>query len=374
MSHIPGISLPPHWIVGNERIYNQLIAWQRINETKQEFRFYFYEKEYDQFDWSSSPAQSWEDLLQARCIQLRQKYKNLKLFYSGGRDSHHVLRSFIKNNIPVDELVLMNYQTNPVREQEYKQILSMAIKYKDINPSVKITTIVIDKKVFDLYYRSGWIENPGITLQNGYFQPTQFSFITNQLAKVDNSSTAFILGVDKPKIIIEGDNIYTAIIDKLVELHLDTTNTIEYFYYAPDLPELHIKQCHMLLDYLEQHYPNYDTQFLGEFLDNSHSQYYDEMCHAIGRGSAWDLTLPLQNGKNKYNGAHVTFSHVLARAKDEKWKSVFYYEEMLNYFSRNLSHAFNNNDPRQGTVGIWGKKYFLRKFKSLDTSKGEKNV
>lgn len=367
------ISLPPHWVVGEQKIFNQIRAWQEINRTKKDFRFYFYEKEYDQFDWSIEPKQSWDELVRLRCIQLRQKYKNLKLFYSAGRDSHHVLRSFAKNNIPIDELIIVDYRYNRMRTKDYqKYMLPLAAEYKKINPKVKITTIVTDQQMFDMYYTDGWFENAGVNLQLGYFQPTQFTFMANKAAKVTDSNTAFILGVDKPKLIIEDGNIYTAVLDKILEVHIDSTQSLEYFYYAPELPELHIKQCHMLVNHLEENHPGFDSDFIHEFLDNSKSPYYDEMCRAIGRGPAWNVNLPLQNGKDKYNGSHEVFKIMLEEGLKENWASYFHYQDMVLHLSQTMPYAFHDNDPKNGgTIGIWGKKYFLRKIKGVKNEVSE---
>ena len=40
----------PHWIVADKPVYNQISAWQQIVASKQSYRFYFHENQYDKLD------------------------------------------------------------------------------------------------------------------------------------------------------------------------------------------------------------------------------------------------------------------------------------------------------------------------------------
>jgi hypothetical protein len=358
------ISLAPHWVVGENRFYNQIEAWAEIIKSKQTYRFYFYENEYDRHDWTKEPTDSWDTLVHARCLQLRQQYKALKLFYSAGRDSNHILRSFVKHKIPIDELILMDFSENPIRVKEYNEfVLPMALKYQKINPAVKISTIKVSHQLYENFYSDDWMEKQN-TLQLGIFQPINYEWMVRKCTDPAVSSTGFILGTDKPKIQYKDGMVYTAVLDKTLEVFLNNgVDNLEYFYYSPTLPELHIKQCHMLVNYLEEHYPDADQKFISEFVDNAHSPYYDEMCIAVGRGAADDVTNACQNGKNKYRGGHPLFAYISNRAKEEKWASYHHFKEAMNWFHSKYSAAFHSDNPiESGTIGIWGKQYFIKKF------------
>ena len=84
----------PHWIVDGQRTSSQIDAWRAAYKLKTKPHFYFYEEAYDTLDWTKEPTETWDQLCYDRCIQLRQRYNKLSLFYSAGRDSHHVLRCF----------------------------------------------------------------------------------------------------------------------------------------------------------------------------------------------------------------------------------------------------------------------------------------
>jgi hypothetical protein len=301
------ISLLPHWIVNGEAYYNQLSAWQAIKSSGEDGRFYFNEYAYDQYDWSQDPKESWDSLVHARCLQLRQRYTKLKLLYSAGRDSYHVLTSFARYNIPVDELILVYYVLNPVRNKEYHEwILPMAHEYKKINPSVKITTVEINDVAYNSYYSEDWAERGSDAhAVIGLFQPTDHGWIINKYNLNTESGSGVMVGVDKPKIYLKDGKIYSTVYDNVFIFHYSHFQELEYFYFTADMPELHIKQCHMLVSYLKLHYPNADQEFINEFVNRSSSQYYDEYCISTGRGAAANINVSAQNGKNKFPPGHV---------------------------------------------------------------------
>lgn len=354
------ISLMPHWIVGDQHIYNQLEAWQKILTTKQDFRFYFYETEYDQYDWTKEPTQSWESLIQSRCIQLRQKYKDLRLFYSAGRDSQHILNSFVRYNIAIDELVLMHYVLNPIRTREYYDwILPNAQQYLHHNPKARITTITVDERRYDQYYNEAWLDDSFASGCLGIFQPTCFSWVIENLCDIKNSSTGFIVGLDKPKLFYDQGKIFTAILDKGVELFIGS-DAMNYFYYAPEMPELHIKQVHMMINYLAKHYPNANEKFLHNFNDHGPYSFYDEMCISVGRGPALDINVDAQNGKNKYTGAHRVFKYIQSVAEQNRWSAFDHWQYGMAWFSEKYPEAFNTLDfSAGGTKGIYSKRYYI---------------
>ena len=108
----------PHWIVDGQRTSSQFDAWRAASQLGIKPHFHFYEEQYDEMDWTKEPNETWDQLCYERCMTLRNRYKKLSLFYSAGRDSHHILRCFYHFNIPIDELVLVDFQTKPERQYQ----------------------------------------------------------------------------------------------------------------------------------------------------------------------------------------------------------------------------------------------------------------
>lgn len=357
----------PHWVVGDHRYTNQFQTWLAIQNTDQPARFNLYENEFDHCDWSKEPAETWDQLLHARCLQLRQKYRNLKLLYSGGRDSHCILRAFVKHNIPIDELLIVDYSLNPVRSNEYKiWIEPMAKKYLQHNPQAKLTTITVGLNEYQQWYAEDWSEQSNMNMVRGFFQPSDYSWMIQQQCKIADSNTGIICGLEKPYLKLKENKLYSTVEDAPFLHYFNNLNIIEFFYITPDLPELHIKQCHMLINYLEQHYPGADYDFLKEFHWNVRSKYYDEFCISVGRGPAVDVTSPSQNGRGKYLGDHPAFQVLGKIIRKEIPKVWNQYQENINWFADRNPTAFYQGGGQTGTkinhgiIPIEGKHYFVR--------------
>ena len=390
----------PHWVVNGQRTSSQFDAWRAAEKLGIMPHFYFYETEYDALDWTKEPAETWDELCHERCVALRQKYKKLSLFYSAGRDSHHILRCFYYFNIPLDEIVLLNLKTNPVRQDQLiRHIYPQVHNYIRAYPNTKVTIVDVGPEEFDNYFKDDWLEKPASALVHGYFQPTNFSFYVKQILHADEPNHGVILGVDKPRIILEGGKYYSTVIDKTMETFLTDIPNIEMFYYAPDMPKLHLKQSWMTLNHIEKTYgtkeyniiqldplansrfnsPSDSTfsintthnilkttaitnDFLKEYCGDSHSEYYDDYCIACGRGAAWDINLAIQNGKSKHklNGREPLFQQVLHTAKDQNWQSAHNFDEAMVYLKTSYAKIFNKEDPYQGTLGVYSKKYYMK--------------
>lgn len=390
----------PHWVVNGERTSSQFDAWRAANKLGIMPSFYFYEEQYDKLDWTKEPTESWDEICYERCITLRQKYKKLSLFYSAGRDSHHILKCFYYFNIPLDEIVLLNLKTNQMRQDElirliYPHVHNFLRKY----PNTKVTTVDVGPEEFDSYFQDDWLEKPASALVHGYFQPTNFSFYVKQIMHADEPDHGIILGVDKPRIILEDGKYYSTIIDKTMETFITDIPNIELFYYAPDMPKIHLKQSWMTLNHIEKTYggaeytieqidpisnskfvspsdstfsittnkilkksTSINTDFLKEYCGNSHSDYYDDFCIACGRGAAWNINLGIQNGKSKYKneGHEEIFKNLLRKATDENWESAHNFADAMNYLKTSFTNIFNKNDPYYGTLGVYSKKYYMK--------------
>jgi len=390
----------PHWIVDGQRTSSQIDAWRAAHKLNTKPHFYFYEEEYDTVDWTTEPTESWDQLCYDRCTQLRQRYNKLSLFYSAGRDSHHVIRCFYHFNIPLDEIVLLNLRTNPMRQDELIRLIYPQVQeFLKAYPNTKVTTVDVGPDDFDNYFKDDWLEKPASALTHGYFQPTNFSFYVKSIMHADEPSHGIILGVDKPRIVIEDGKYYSTVIDKTMETYMTDIPNIELFYYAPDMPKLHLKQSWMTVNHIERMYGTTVTykpeqidplinsklgsapdsfiitrpekviksnkitsDFLKEYCGNSHSDYYDDFCIACGRGAAWNINLGIQNGKSKYKteGREQVFQRLLKNATDDRWQSAHNFNDAMTYLKTHYANIFNKEDPYQGTLGCYSKKYYMK--------------
>jgi hypothetical protein len=356
------------WQVGDQRYYNQIETWQAIERTGADYRFCLFEKAYDRYDWTQDPALSWEELLRLRCIQLRERYHNLKMLFSGGRDSTCALRSFAANGVPLDELLIVDYRENPIRHKEFLTwIKPQAERYQQVNPQVKITTLTVDFKDYNDWYNEDWTQTGRGNTLRGYFQPSDYTWMIQRQLGREHSNTGIINGLEKPTLRVMNGGIYATQIDQCFLHYFNNPDIMEFFYLTPDLPELHIKQCHMAVNHLVQYYPDANSDFVQEF--QRPGKYYDEFCLSIGRGPAVDVTNPAQNGKNKYLGSHPVFK-ILARAvKNSEYRRAWdRYEEQVRWVQDQTPNAFFDTNDRLhwGHKPILGKLYFIREWNQHD--------
>lgn len=352
----------PYYLVGDKKIYSQYKAWEEIIRSRQAFRFVCYEEEYDKVDWTKEPLESWDQICKNKCTILRQKYKKLSLFYSAGRDSHHILTCFDRFNIPLDELILIERPLSPLRRNElHSYIWPKAKEYQAKWPKCNIKVLTIHDKEFEMYFKDDWLEKDSMSLSQGLFQPVQYSWFAEKLIKAEPTH-GIIVGLEKPRILLEDGKFFSVILDKSVEIFLHKNQNFELFYYSPDYPELHIKQTWMMLNYIEKHYFPVTSDLLNSFCANAGTIYYDEFCRSCGRGPAWNLNLSIQNGGSKYHlgGTDPQMQVGIDYALKENWNSIFNFNQAFNYLRQTIPEALNNGDPRLGTVGVWGKKYYLK--------------
>jgi hypothetical protein len=56
----------PHWTVNGERTSSQFDAWRAAVSAGVKPKFYFYEAQYDQLEWTKEPKEYWEELCYER--------------------------------------------------------------------------------------------------------------------------------------------------------------------------------------------------------------------------------------------------------------------------------------------------------------------
>jgi hypothetical protein len=337
--------LLPYWTVDSKRYYNQFDVWLAIGSRDiSTAQFHLYESSFDSLDWTQEPATSWDDLVLLRCLQVRNKYKHLCLLYSAGRDSHHMLRSFANNKIPLDEIVVVDHTLSPLKHPEVDSwMIPLAQQYvKNYNPACKITRINVDFHDFESYFTESWSEDPVMSSMNGQYQPANYSWlVTQHLGSRLPSGTGVITGVDKPRLELKDGWIESAFHDTMFSWYASSNLAFEFFYISPNLPEMYVKQCHMVINWWEKNMPNIDSETIDKFIGDPHSGHYDNYNLACGRGTAVDLTFQGQNGRNKNSANHAVFKIIQRQARENNWRNFNYWTENYNWLKSQVPHAFD---------------------------------
>ena len=282
MYTINGIDQNPklgYYKVGNEVFYSKPQAYTYAFEKKMTVTWHFNAPAFARHDWTTEPESDIRELYRLRAQQLRDKYDYIRLECSGGSDSTTVLYSFILNNIPLDEIVFRypksgeknvsgdphDYNaTNTLSEWEFaaKPLFNWV---KTNYPNVKITVHDYAKNITDGEFLDdeSWVFTTRDWFQPGH--PAKFANFgsTEHKNQAESGKKICVLhGVDKPKIALIKEQWYCYFVDVLANspspIRGDYDNiTQELFYWTPDLPELLIKQCHLIKNWFDM--PGHET-------------------------------------------------------------------------------------------------------------------
>jgi len=231
-----------YWEYAGTRYQNKFRAIEASRGNVKDISFTLFENSpsFTEFDWSIEPQTSLNELMKERALQLRDKYKYLKLFYSGGHDSHTVLNTFLKNNIHVDEIVVYRFAGNNTFEANLGdyEILDYTLPYlKSIQNTklakTKITVYDYGYEYYDKYLGEKW-----------FYTKNNFTVRHNYIPRIRGKNFCNIFCSNDPEVAFENGRWYADFWDSSIE-ELVGFNNIEMFYTSPDLPELHSKQCHL---------------------------------------------------------------------------------------------------------------------------------
>lgn len=356
-----------YYKIGDTVVTSQLEANKLFHQTKQEFKFCLFEDQFNSVDWTKEPAGTWDEWSKQRALQLRHKYKKIKIHFTAGSDSSHVLRTFLDNNIFVDEIVIIDSVYNPHRHYEVENLILPLVKKLCLEHiGMKYSVVKVDKNFYDNWFKnSDWLEAKNQFAGSLLFTPNNWGLYVNEADKdsVFGKDVCHILGMEKPRLTIENGKWYFQPLDKMHEHLNPAAKQIEYFYYAPDMPEYYVKQCWIMINYVEEKMSGIINESNLSIFYNAHGPYYDDFVKACGRGKPYIYVLG--NGKNKYRDV-LGWPHNKMReyARNENWSSINTYTEMMDYFKKNYSYMFNNDDPYYGFVGVWGDKKFIKDFTS----------
>lgn len=355
-----------HYRVGDRRFLNSISAWQEILRSGSAFHYSFFDQAFGAYDWKLEPTETWQQLCRQRALQLRQRYSWLRLWYSGGRDSHHILQVFLQNQIPLDEIVIFHNQFDPVRDREMREIVyPLAVKMLT-GTNTRITNVTLSPDDYCRTFQKNWWEVDACTpQQTTWFQPNNWAAIIQKRPDVfaldhSGSNVGNISGADRPRLILEDGDWYMQINDRMFEC-CTGSDRMELFYLTPDLPELHAKQCWMSVNHIEKHYRDKPIAWINKWQEgNLGAELYDDLCQAVGRGelSHWFLGLGLNKTRS---GADERFQKIIDHAKTVQGFSYENWLTMIQDMKKNWAHIFNDGDPLKGTIGILSPKYRLKK-------------
>jgi len=238
-----------------------MVASCANNNSKIEF--YYYDTEFNEFNWLKEPIEPFFELARQRAQQLRDSNRYLRLWYSGGADSHTVLQVFMQNNIYLDEIVMVrtdpldNFESIGNREENGRSLPYINSVRLEL-PNTKISIIDIGADAYLEYYKTDdWFlhvvanycfaDDPGIILSSRR-NIEKYAGLKMHPGGVE------ITGNTKAKVIRHNDVYYIPKTD--TSFHYLHWANVRDFFTCPEFLKLHSKQCHELKHLVEKWYPH----------------------------------------------------------------------------------------------------------------------
>lgn len=284
-----------YYKVADKKYYNKLEAFSEALPKGWWPHWNFNEEEFSKHDWSIEPKESLEELYRQRAQQIRDKYDHVIIWYSGGSDSDNIVRTFIKNNIHIDEMwhrssyqrhnrrdqtIDTNNQANETRFTAFPRLKH----YQSLMPKTKI-------KVFDAMKESiaVWQQGEVSPYETNYFNPVMpakslsHRFNTHK----DSLKTCKVLGVDKPRLRFKDGKYWIFFQDNWINTHVihSRLHKVNYehdevFYWHPDAIKIMIKQGHLIKNFFKNN-PNWHWLLLNYETKLSLRTNYENLIRSI---------------------------------------------------------------------------------------------
>jgi hypothetical protein len=257
-----------HYTVDGKMYASKFDAVMAAKNTNSEIEWNFFDDKFSKVNWYAEPVLSLDELYRIRAQQIRDQYDYIIVFCSGGSDSNNVIRTFLKNNIHIDEVVglapmsgLKNWDFDPTNLNEDNTIsetklalFPMLNEISVANPKIKLTIndffeSIVNYKDDDWTYQS--CGNIVTVLTSHFTDVLKFPHIDKLLQQ--GKRIGLVYGTDKPIIrISETGNLYFVFADSginYLNMPEERANSLidrVLFYWSADLPELLVKQAHVV--------------------------------------------------------------------------------------------------------------------------------
>ena len=257
-----------HYVVDGKIYTSKFEAVMASKSSGKEIHWSFFDDIFSKVNWLEEPQLSIDELYRIRAQQIREKYDYVIVFCSGGADSNNVIRTFLKNNIRVDEVMalapmsgLKNFEFtksnldegNTISETKFA-LFPILDEIKNADPNIKITVNDFFEDIIK-YKDAEWTYNSAgniVTVLTSHFTDVlKFPHIDKIIQQ--GKRIALVYGSDKPIIRIGATGgLFTVFSDSGINYlnmptHREHSNVDRVlFYWSADLPEMLVKQAHIV--------------------------------------------------------------------------------------------------------------------------------
>jgi len=248
----------PYYTVGSKIVLRADEVFKEHARTGLPFEFHPGLSFLSSLEWKTEPPESIPELRRQRALQIREKYDNVILMLSGGTDSTPILRTFVENNIPLDQIKIgVNDTWADLRNKEHNEIIEPLLKkyLQENNYETKVSVHIAPAFLEDHAHAWEVWEDGSIPI----LTPTGFTAsMKNNVLRLDqeSSNSCLIFGREKPTVIVHNDEWCWISLDKMLFCQETNLNNeflpVEEFYLTDDFPQLQIKMAWVLARFLEK--------------------------------------------------------------------------------------------------------------------------
>jgi hypothetical protein len=353
------------WLVDNEMVFSKVKSILRAQERNtRDVRYYFYDHVYNKCDWTYNSIVDLNTFYVERAVQLRNKYDYLVMLYSGGSDSSNALKTFLYNNIKLDEVAYWYTSYNEDSNITNLELIHAASNILErVRDEYGIPVRKLDERqhFISAIKDSDWVLSAEPTLVAAQLSKQSLLNSCKDWLKLSENGKriGLILGLEKPRIFYDNGWFASFLdvahgwnneINHLKKQHY----TIESFYMTPDKPDITIKQCHVLKNYINQNYTVEQINSKFNHINFSQDE-YNKLCRTLLYPHWNDSTYSLGKSINK---------PPLTQKYEWVWKSNTQtsenYHAGLHWLNDKVDPYWcNGGDFYRGFVGCWSRRYIL---------------
>jgi hypothetical protein len=267
-----------YYLVDGLKFDSKIQAAIFATQVNKPMTWYFNTDLFNAYNWTNEPEQTLDQLYDQRAKELRERYDYIILSYSGGSDSHNILMSFIRQGLRIDEIVV-NHMTDAWNRfvvldtrqtaswntgaEHNLQTIPRLKEVEHLIPGTKITILDLSQNLFDAFTSYGdesWVLSRKEGLNPLNVTRYNYAYFTNIRKQFDKGyKIAMVVGIEKPRTVIENGIFKLYFIDKGVNIvPIDdnfkeySNSSLEFFYWSKDALDLLCKQAHVLKRFIER--------------------------------------------------------------------------------------------------------------------------
>lgn len=247
-----------HYSVSGKNFYLKTNALIEASKIKQMPQWHFHDSIFADAVKKHSHFIGLENLYRLRAQQLRDTYDYLILSYSGGSDSDTILKTFLNNNIKLDEV----WHDTPLKFIEKSNYVLSLSKENTNYPSEYFMVVLPELQELS---RSGKTK---VHFSDSCAEPTpedfessqsfytvpifynvikRYRYIHDYMQSLPYQRVALIVGIDKVIPWYHNGSYGFQFIDNATFCRVPNS---EYFFWTPDMPEIAVEQAKTVWNYL----------------------------------------------------------------------------------------------------------------------------